>query len=154
MKKKVNRAIRTLPKTVKKGKADPFYLILAIWFGFQVTLTTLSFLRISFGNSCWVTKTFVFGFLLFFYWVRNMFSGLKGKARKKKNGHLFVTAWMFFIITLGIIKISTGDRFNFPYRAVENTIYILSVFFGRNIMKIVFRLKTRGKLLKAQMILL
>lgn len=146
--------IRLPPKKSKRNKVDIIYLICACWFVFQFVLVLIKFFRVDFGDH-WYTNTLFYLFFLIFYSVKNAFNRIKGRIKKKKKGHYFVIAWVLMVVTLTIISLVTRGKYKVPFRALENLIYILSVFAGWNITKILLYWKKKGKsLLRAYVILL
>jgi len=126
-------------------KIDILYLVCAAWFFFQFALVLISFFKVEVDNRCFITRAFIFGFLLLFYWIRNLFARLKGKLIKRKKGHIFVGVWLIFVLVLLSISLLSRGKYKLPFSALENLIYILSIFFGRNISKIILRAKRNGK---------
>jgi len=128
-----------------KRELDILYLVCAAWFFFQFTLVLTQFLNVEINGQCFISRALIFGLLLIFYWIKNLFGRLKGKIIKRKKGHLFVLVWIIFMLILMLTSYVSQGKYKIPFKAWENTIYIISVFSSRNLAKIFIRWKKKNK---------
>ncbi|MDZ7798853.1 MAG: hypothetical protein U5L76_04555 [Patescibacteria group bacterium] len=132
-------------KKKAKRELDILYLVCAAWFFFQFALVLTQFFKVEINGQRFISRALIFGLLLLFYWIKNLFGRLKGKIIKRKKGHLFVLVWIIFMLILMLTSYVSQGRYKIPFKAWENLIYILTVFSSRNLAKIIIRWKKKNK---------
>jgi len=138
MKKKLYREI--WPKILPSQNL--LYWLCAILFFIEMGRVLLAFFKIEPLGSRLASLPYVFCLLL--YVLRKCIGHLGKKLDKKRKGHVFVLIWVVFVLCLLAVQTVSRGRYRIPALAVENLIFIVSVFAGRNISKIMKRIKAKG----------
>ena len=117
----------------------------AVWFFIQMVIVGTKYLDLKIEIPV-VTRIAIFIIFLSIYVVKHEHGRWMKKLSRKRGGECFVWGWCVFVTALLIGQFLSHGRLRVPMSAWENLIFIVSVFFGTRISKILYRLKTHGRI--------
>jgi len=134
-------------KKTKVGKGFSLKLLMwlcAIWYFIQMGIVAIEFLRPEIQIPLFV-RTIVFVFLLSLYALKHEQARWMKRLSQRGKGEWFVLGWCLFTLFMLLGWFFGHDKYPFPWRAIENLVFIVSVFCGTRISKIYYRIKTHGR---------
>jgi hypothetical protein len=139
--------MKRIRKKIKVGKDFHLKLLLwlcAIWYFVQMAIVSIEFLQPE-TKIPFFARTIIFVFLLNLYALKHEQSRWMKRLNQGGKGECFVWGWCIFVAMLLVGQFLSHGRLQVPMHAWENLIFIVSVFFGTRISKILYRLKTHGR---------
>ncbi len=121
------------------------FWLCAVLFGVEFGWVLLAF----FGAEQVLREFWASGLLylvcLLLYLLRKSINQMNRTVGKQRRGHLFVFAWIVFVGVLLVISKASGGKYLVPWRAFEDLSFVVSVFLGPKIRKIIRYVKNNQK---------
>jgi hypothetical protein len=129
----------------KEGFSLKFlFWICAVWYFVQMVIVGTKYLDLKIEIPI-VMRITVFIIFLSIYVATHEHGRWMKKLGQERRGECFVWGWCVFVTILLIGQFLSHGRLRVPMSAWENLIFIVSVFFGTRISKILYRLRTHGR---------